>query len=104
MLLMLYRGYSTSSPPSPYAVEIDKYLQGNIPMTDNRTEIWMLGMFPMTGGWYGGQGIFPAIEMALDDINGRQTVIPGYQLRLVWGDTKVGSTFLYNYMKRKILG
>ncbi len=40
------------------------------------------------GGW-DGSGCIPAIEMAFDDINARTDILPQYELRPIWNDTKV---------------
>ena len=36
-----------------------------------------------------GSGILPAIQMAIEDVNNETWVLPKYELRLVWNDTKV---------------
>ncbi|VDM41540.1 unnamed protein product [Toxocara canis] len=35
-----------------------------------------------SGGWAGGQACLPAVQMALEDVNGNVNVLPGYTLRL----------------------
>lgn len=47
-------------------------------------ELHIGGVFPMeagSGGWAGGQACLPAVEMALEDVNG-MNVLPGYSLKL----------------------
>lgn len=49
------------------------------------------GIFPLTGkgGWLGGVGCLPAALMALDDVNERSQLLPGYKLRLMLNDSEV---------------
>lgn len=48
------------------------------------------GLFPMsgTGGWIGGSGCLPAALMALDDVNARSDLLPGYKLELTYKDSQ----------------
>ena len=46
-------------------------------------------MFPQTGEWAGGEAAFPAAIKALDQINQREDILPGYYLNLSAYDTKV---------------
>lgn len=48
------------------------------------------GLFPMTGtgGWIGGSGCLPAALMALDDVNARQDLLPGYKLEMTHKDSQ----------------
>jgi hypothetical protein len=48
-----------------------------------------LGMFPQTGEWAGGEAAFPAALKALDQINQREDILPGYYLNLSAYDTQV---------------
>lgn len=43
----------------------------------------------MTGGWSGGQACRPAAFMAIDDVNERDDVLPGYKITLVDKDSRV---------------
>ncbi|XP_010568227.1 PREDICTED: gamma-aminobutyric acid type B receptor subunit 1 [Haliaeetus leucocephalus] len=45
-------------------------------------------LFPMSGGWPGGQACLPAVRMALEDINSRRDILPDYELRLIHHDSK----------------
>uniref|UniRef100_A0A8R1DI18 G_PROTEIN_RECEP_F3_4 domain-containing protein n=2 Tax=Caenorhabditis japonica TaxID=281687 RepID=A0A8R1DI18_CAEJA len=43
------------------------------------------GTFPMesgSGGWAGGEACLPAVEMALEDVNSRHDILPGYTLNM----------------------
>ncbi|XP_070576464.1 gamma-aminobutyric acid type B receptor subunit 2-like [Ptychodera flava] len=50
-----------------------------------------LGTFFSLGGNWEGGGIVPAVEMGLDHVNTRNDVLPGYELRMVWNDTRCES-------------
>lgn len=49
------------------------------------------GLFPLTGsgGWLGGPGCLPAVNMALEAVNNRSDLLPGYYLHLTRNDSKV---------------
>ncbi|KAI1732346.1 receptor family ligand binding region domain-containing protein [Ditylenchus destructor] len=50
-----------------------------------KKELHIGGVFPMeagSGGWPGGQACLPAVEMALEDINSDETILPNYALKL----------------------
>ena len=51
--------------------------------------LYIGGMFPMTGSWAGGKGCRPAVEMALDDVNNKADILPGYALKMVHNDSRV---------------
>ena len=59
---------------------------------DNRTELWLLGLFPFKGSWPGGLGQLPAVQMGLEDVNSDPNILPGYVLHMTINDTLV-STF-----------
>ncbi|CAL4133132.1 unnamed protein product, partial [Meganyctiphanes norvegica] len=60
------------------------------------------GTFPIngTGGWQGGQACQPSAMMALEDVNNRPDLIPGYRLSLAWNDSLcepgLGAAVLYD--------
>ncbi|XP_039214034.1 gamma-aminobutyric acid type B receptor subunit 1-like, partial [Crotalus tigris] len=45
-------------------------------------------LFPMTGGWPGGQACLPSAQMALEDVNSRRDILPDYELRLDHRDSE----------------
>uniref|UniRef100_A0A8D0HHD2 Gamma-aminobutyric acid type B receptor subunit 1 n=1 Tax=Sphenodon punctatus TaxID=8508 RepID=A0A8D0HHD2_SPHPU len=45
-------------------------------------------LFPMSGGWPGGQACLPAVRMALEDVNNRRDILPDYELRLIHHDSQ----------------
>lgn len=49
------------------------------------------GIFPIggKGGWQGGQACMPAARLALEDVNARKDLLPGYVLTLHSNDSKV---------------
>ena len=53
------------------------------------------GIFPMIGGWPGGQSCLPSAIMALNEINLNPTILPGYRLNLNWFNSEVISIFIY---------
>lgn len=55
------------------------------------TNLHIGGLFPISGsgGWLGGQGCLPAARMALNDVNSKPDLLPGYQLVLHWNDSQV---------------
>ncbi|CAB3400199.1 unnamed protein product [Caenorhabditis bovis] len=49
------------------------------------------GTFPMesgSGGWAGGEACLPAVEMALEDVNSRHDILPGYVLNMTNHNSK----------------
>ncbi len=61
-----------------------------LPTNDSRPIPLYLGaFFEGPGGGWDGSGCVPAIEMALEHINARKDILPEYELRAVWADTKV---------------
>lgn len=49
------------------------------------------GIFPIGGqaGWQGGQACMPAARLALEDVNARKDLLPGYVLKLHSNDSEV---------------
>lgn len=64
----------------------------NLPHTCSKTPLYVGAMFPMTAldnnGWTGGTGMQPAAEMAFDHVN-TAGVLTGYELKMIWNDTRV---------------
>ena len=52
--------------------------------------IYILGLYPMSGGWPGGQGLLPATQLAFLHINNNETFLKDYELILLDKDTQVG--------------
>ncbi|XP_073987605.1 gamma-aminobutyric acid type B receptor subunit 1 isoform X2 [Rhodnius prolixus] len=65
------------------------------------------GIFPIAGegGWQGGQACEPAANLALEDVNKRKDLLPGFMLRLHWNDSEcepgLGASVMYNLLYNK---
>ena len=55
----------------------------------SKEKLYIGGIFPMTGGWAGGKGCRPAVNMALEDVNARKDLLPQFQLEIVANDSRV---------------
>ena len=62
------------------------------PAQSKTQTLYIGGIFPMTGGWAGGKGCRPAVDMALEDVNNRADILPGYVLEMVANDSQVSGT------------
>lgn len=62
----------------------------------NTTSLYF-GLLQSFGGTYDSSGSIPGVELALDNINRNQTLLPGYTLHYVLRDTFVSHLPLYNY-------
>lgn len=51
--------------------------------------LYIGALFPMSGGWPGGQACLPSAEMALEHVNRRPDILPDYELKLIHHDSKV---------------
>ena len=60
-----------------------------VTISDAKSPIYLLGLYPMTGDWAGGQAMLPASEMAILDINANDSILADYELRVIVTDTKV---------------
>ncbi|CAD6193046.1 unnamed protein product [Caenorhabditis auriculariae] len=59
--------------------------------TDDPVTLHIGGTFPMesgSGGWAGGEACLPAVQMALEDVNSRSDVLPGYILHMNTSNSK----------------
>ncbi|XP_030766510.1 gamma-aminobutyric acid type B receptor subunit 1 [Sitophilus oryzae] len=62
------------------------------------------GIFPIAGkgGWQGGQACMPAARLALEDVNARKDLLPGYKLKLHSNDSEcepgLGASVMYNLL------
>lgn len=54
-------------------------------------ELHIGGIFPINGkgGWQGGQACQPAAELALEDVNSKSDLLPGFKLTLYSNDSEV---------------
>ncbi|XP_044837527.1 gamma-aminobutyric acid type B receptor subunit 1 isoform X1 [Mauremys mutica] len=58
------------------------------PISTGRRAVHIGALFPMSGGWPGGQACLPAVRMALEDVNRRRDILPDHELRLIHHDSK----------------
>uniref|UniRef100_A0A8B9J8X2 Gamma-aminobutyric acid type B receptor subunit 1 n=1 Tax=Astyanax mexicanus TaxID=7994 RepID=A0A8B9J8X2_ASTMX len=49
--------------------------------------LYIGALFPMSGGWPGGQACLPSAQMALDLVNNRSDILPDYELELIHYDS-----------------
>lgn len=54
-------------------------------------ELHIGGIFPIAGkgGWQGGQACMPAARLALEDVNRKTDLLPGFNLTLHFNDSEV---------------
>ncbi|XP_026137935.1 gamma-aminobutyric acid type B receptor subunit 1 [Carassius auratus] len=52
-----------------------------------KKKLYIGALFPMSGGWPGGQACLPAAQMALDLVNNRTDILPDYELELIYYDS-----------------
>lgn len=55
-----------------------------------KKKLYIGALFPMSGGWPGGQACLPATQMALDLVNKRTDILPDYELEMIYYDSRVG--------------
>ncbi|CAF1122267.1 unnamed protein product [Didymodactylos carnosus] len=94
-----------------YSVTVAHQLKINLepPIETKRDRtLWIGGMFPQAGEWAGGEACFPAALKALNEVNRRIDVLPGYYLNLSAYDTRcspgLGTTILYELLYNKTFG
>lgn len=63
-------------------------------------ELHIGGIFPIAGkgGWQGGQACMPAAQLALEDVNRKTDLLPGFNLTLHFNDSEVSNqnNFVFN--------
>ena len=58
--------------------------------TRGMKDLYLLGLFPIGGDvWPAGEALLLAIHMALEQVNNRTDILPGYRLNLIYRDTMV---------------
>lgn len=62
------------------------------PLGAGKKRLHIGALFPMTGGWPGGQACLPSAQMALEDVNSRRDILPDYELRLDHRDSEVSQS------------
>lgn len=63
--------------------------------TANGDELHIGGIFPIAGkgGWQGGQACMPAARLALEDVNKKADLLPGFNLTLHFNDSEVSTNY-----------
>lgn len=56
-----------------------------------KKKLYIGALFPMSGGWHGGQACMPSAQMALDLVNNRSDILPDYELELIHYDSMVSA-------------
>jgi len=62
-----------------------------------KKKLYIGALFPMSGGWPGGQACLPAARMALNLVNKRRDILPDYELELIHYDSMVSRRFHLTY-------
>uniref|UniRef100_A0A8K9WTK2 Gamma-aminobutyric acid (GABA) B receptor, 1b n=1 Tax=Oncorhynchus mykiss TaxID=8022 RepID=A0A8K9WTK2_ONCMY len=57
------------------------------PVCHCKKKLYIGALFPMSGGWPGGQACLPSAQMALDLVNKRTDILPEYELELIHYDS-----------------
>ena len=77
----------------PTLEESQKAIGGSEEAVNGTTDLYLLGLLGFSGAWSSGRTTLVAAQMALEQVNTRRDILPGYQLHLVWNDTKVRSIY-----------
>lgn len=88
-LAVFSRMLTAESDNLPPEDEEDDLLQKPVHETKTKT-LFIGGIFPMAGSWAGGKGCRPAVDIALEDVNSRKDILPGYKLEMLANDSQVG--------------
>lgn len=59
-----------------------------------KKKLYIGALFPMSGGWPGGQACLPSAQMALDLVNNRTDILPDYELELIYYDSMVSRCWI----------
>ncbi|XP_045468620.1 gamma-aminobutyric acid type B receptor subunit 1 isoform X1 [Harmonia axyridis] len=76
----------------------------NVAGSSDNNVLHIGGIFPIAGegGWQGGQACMPAANLALEDVNARKDLLPGYTLKLHSNDSEcepgLGASVMYNLL------
>lgn len=58
--------------------------------TNKTKDLYLLGLFPFTGGWNGGEAYLQAATMAMEHINSRGDLLPEHRLSMAYNNSRVG--------------
>lgn len=69
----------------------------NINVVSGYNQLHIGGIFPINGkgGWQGGQACMPAAKLALQDVNEKEDLLPGFNLTLHSNDSEVSYNKLF---------
>ncbi|XP_055634999.1 gamma-aminobutyric acid type B receptor subunit 1 [Toxorhynchites rutilus septentrionalis] len=76
----------------------------NIHVVSGYNQLHIGGIFPINGkgGWQGGQACMPAAKLALQDVNEKEDLLPGFNLTLHSNDSEcepgLGASVMYNLL------
>ncbi|XP_072016481.1 gamma-aminobutyric acid type B receptor subunit 2-like [Amphiura filiformis] len=83
---MTTQAISSNASQSETNRDTNREIADNI-TSDVKIPIYLGGFFSHGGVW-DSSGVLPAVEMALEHINARSDILPEYDLKMVWNDTK----------------
>ena len=66
------------------------------------TPLYILGLYPMSGSWPGGQGQLPATKMGIEHVNANDSILQGFELVLINKDTQVSEPIYLESVNIKI--
>ncbi len=70
--------------------------QEDLRMSGDKIPLYISSFYEgQDNGAWDGSGCIPAAEMAFDDINARTDILPQYELRPIWNDTKVSKVLIF---------
>lgn len=58
-----------------------------------KTPLYILGLYPLSGDWAGGQGQLPATRFGFESVNANEQILPNYEFKLVARNTLVSIKF-----------
>ena len=67
---------------------------GQMNDTPPKTDLYFLGLVCFNGARQHGEVVRPGMEMAFEDINAREDILPDYELKIIWTDTFVIKYYL----------
>ncbi|XP_072015077.1 gamma-aminobutyric acid type B receptor subunit 1-like, partial [Amphiura filiformis] len=73
-----------------------------IPYSSCKTPVHVLGLYPMSGPWAGGEALYPATQLAVEDVNTNPDILEDYQLTIDFADTKCDGGEAANVMFREL--
>uniref|UniRef100_A0AAY4ELB4 Gamma-aminobutyric acid type B receptor subunit 1 n=1 Tax=Denticeps clupeoides TaxID=299321 RepID=A0AAY4ELB4_9TELE len=81
-----HAGFKLEGRNSSYCTKLGKW-DSPKPACLCKKKLYIGALFPMSGGWPGGQACLPSAQMALDLVNNRSDILPDYELELIYYDS-----------------